>query len=253
MATSSIATSCPDPALLQLAQSRSPLVRPRAQRHHRFELRAGCSMPRSSPVVSWRRRWSTVHAVSTDGGAGAVGRERSAEGLAGADRSLPELAANGAARERRCVVVDVVGARVEQMAAPVVPAFGVATPLCLTRNWPSGAEFERRYVGGDVRGISARKTEPGIASREAHAVRRRPVTCRDERGWLITELQRLRSDSEALGRELAERDTAREQHRSALATQEDERSRLHEQAGAASEALRAAECRLLETMRRWRR
>lgn len=63
---------------------------------------------------------------------------------------------------------------------------------------------------------------------------------------LVTELQRLRSDSEALGRELAERDTALEQHRSALATQEDERSRLHQQAGAASEALRAAESRLVE-------
>jgi len=64
---------------------------------------------------------------------------------------------------------------------------------------------------------------------------------------LITELQGLRFDSEALGRELAERETALEQHRNALATQGDERARLEQQAGAASEALRAAESRLLES------
>lgn len=63
---------------------------------------------------------------------------------------------------------------------------------------------------------------------------------------LVAELHRLRTDSKALGRALAEREDVVAQQRNALAKYEDERSRLHQQAGVASEALRAAETRLLE-------
>ena len=63
---------------------------------------------------------------------------------------------------------------------------------------------------------------------------------------LIAELHRLRTDSEELGRALAEREAMVEQQRNALAKHEDERARLHHQAAVASEALHAAETRLLE-------
>jgi chromosome segregation ATPase len=63
---------------------------------------------------------------------------------------------------------------------------------------------------------------------------------------LIAELHRLRTESEALGRALADRETLLEQQRSALAKHEVERSRLHQQAGVASEALRAAETQRFE-------
>lgn len=41
------------------------------------------------------------------------------------------MAPDRAFRELRCVVVDVVAARVGEMSAPVVLASGIATPLCL--------------------------------------------------------------------------------------------------------------------------
>lgn len=63
---------------------------------------------------------------------------------------------------------------------------------------------------------------------------------------LIAELHHLRTASEELGRTLAEREAVVEQQRSALAKHEDERSRLHQQAGVMSEALREAETRLFE-------
>jgi DNA repair exonuclease SbcCD ATPase subunit len=63
---------------------------------------------------------------------------------------------------------------------------------------------------------------------------------------LIAELHRLRTESEALGRALADREALLEQQRSALAKHEVERSRLHQQAGVASEALRAAETQRFE-------
>jgi chromosome segregation ATPase len=63
---------------------------------------------------------------------------------------------------------------------------------------------------------------------------------------LLTELDRLRAGSEELGRVLAEREALVEQQRRALAKHEDERTRLRQQAGATSEALRAAETRLSE-------
>jgi chromosome segregation ATPase len=63
---------------------------------------------------------------------------------------------------------------------------------------------------------------------------------------LIAELQSLRTGSEELGRALAEREAVLDQQRSAVSMYEEERSRLHEQAGAMSEALRASETRRLE-------
>ena len=63
---------------------------------------------------------------------------------------------------------------------------------------------------------------------------------------LLTELDGLRSGSEDLRRVLAERDALVEQQQRELAKHEDERTRLREQAGATSEALRAAETRLSE-------
>jgi len=58
---------------------------------------------------------------------------------------------------------------------------------------------------------------------------------------LLAELHRLRTESEALGRTLADRETLVQQQRSALARHETERSQLRQQAELASEALRAAD------------
>ena len=63
---------------------------------------------------------------------------------------------------------------------------------------------------------------------------------------LLAELHRLRAGSEELGRVLAERDALVEQQQRALAKHEDECTRLRQQAGATSEALRAAETSLSE-------